>query len=554
MEKRTILAILLIAIIYWFSATFLWKKPKSELKEENLEITVVDTSPVNDVNIIRDESLITLATTEHELEQVYSLENDKLRITFSNLGAVITQIELKEYFLKDKTTPVTLIPEQQAILQIDNFPLDLNNTIFKAVESTSDGIAKLTFTATWENRSNENLSLNHQNNDMAITQVSKIFHLDDSYHLDFYFEGDSLPALDAYSIALNSGINITESGKAAMKDIRNSFAFVSQIDREEKKVILGRLNKGPQNFLGKVNWAALRSKYFVMSIIPENRVMSQSITIQKVSETLGFDLFVKYNTRFTNYSEYFFLYLGPVDFDILKSYNKGLENIAELGWTWLRPLAKIFAYFILLLYKYIPNYGFVIIIFALILKIILTPLTNKSINSAREMQKIQPLLREIQTKYKNDPKKLQEEMRNLYKEHNINPLGGCLPLLLQMPIFIALLPVLRYSIEFRQAYFLGWLSDLSEPDPYWILPILMGIFMFIQQKMTQVHQDTSQMDEKQLAMMQSQKMMMYMMPPLMVFLFSSFPSGLVLYWTTFNIFSIIQQYFNNKRLKQKGEL
>jgi YidC/Oxa1 family membrane protein insertase len=186
-------------------------------------------------------------------------------------------------------------------------------------------------------------------------------------------------------------------------------------------------------------------------------------------------------------------------------------------------------------------------IFALILKVVLSPLTKKSLTSGRKMQKIQPLMREIQQKYKNDLKTQQIELQKLYKEHDVSPLGGCLPLLLQMPIFFALYPVLHASIEFRQASFVGWLNDLSAPDQYWILPIMMGIFVFIQQKMMQAKQDLSQMDEKQAAMVQSTKMMAYVMPPFLVFIFSGLPSGLVLYWTTFNIFSIIQQYYLNKK-------
>jgi YidC/Oxa1 family membrane protein insertase len=169
----------------------------------------------------------------------------------------------------------------------------------------------------------------------------------------------------------------------------------------------------------------------------------------------------------------------------------------------------------------------------------------------KKMQMIQPLMREVQTKYKNDHKKQQEELRKIYSEHKVNPLGGCFPILLQMPVFFALFPILRSSIEFRQANFVGWLADLSEPDPYYILPLLMGVFMFLQQKMMQTKQDTTNMDEKQLAMIQSQKMMMYMMPPFMVFIFSRLPSGLVLYWTTFNVFSIIQLYLMNKKSKSQ---
>ncbi|MDY0196166.1 MAG: YidC/Oxa1 family membrane protein insertase, partial [Sulfurovaceae bacterium] len=140
----------------------------------------------------------------------------------------------------------------------------------------------------------------------------------------------------------------------------------------------------------------------------------------------------------------------------------------------------------------------------------------------------------------------------LYKEHKINPLGGCLPLLLQMPIFFALYPVLRSSIDLRQAEFFGWITDLSEPDKFWVLPILMGISMFLQQKMTQVTpspEDLKKMDEKQQAQIQSQKMMMYIMPIFMFFIFKSLPSGLVLYWMVFNVFQIAQQLYKDYKKK-----
>ena len=161
-------------------------------------------------------------------------------------------------------------------------------------------------------------------------------------------------------------------------------------------------------------------------------------------------------------------------------------------------------------------------------------------------------MREIQQQYKHDPQKMNQELQKLYKEHKINPLGGCLPLLLQMPIFFALYPVLRSSIDLRQAEFFGWITDLSEPDKFWVLPILMGISMFLQQKMTQVTpspEDLKKMDEKQQAQIQSQKMMMYIMPIFMFFIFKSLPSGLVLYWMVFNVFQIAQQLYKDYKKK-----
>ena len=192
-----------------------------------------------------------------------------------------------------------------------------------------------------------------------------------------------------------------------------------------------------------------------------------------------------------------------------------------------------------------------IIIFSVVLKIILHPLTQKSMDSNLKMQRIQPQIQELQKKYKNDPKTLQIELSKLYKEACTNPMSGCLPLLFQMPIFFALYTVLRYTIDMRNASFLGWLN-LSEPDPYWILPIIMAGFMIVQSLMTRPSQSAvDEMDENQKAMQHSSKMMTWLMPVLMFFIFKGLPSGLVLYYTVFNILSVAQQYYLKKRLKTK---
>ncbi|RLC49366.1 MAG: hypothetical protein DRZ79_06115, partial [Candidatus Cloacimonadota bacterium] len=211
------------------------------------------------------------------------------------------------------------------------------------------------------------------------------------------------------------------------------------------------------------------------------------------------------------------------------------------------PLSNLFNFIFKILYKVVPNYGIVILLFALFLKLILYPLTHKSFESSTKMQKIQPLMKEIQTKYRQNPRQMQIELKKLYKEHGVSPLGGCLPMLLQMPIFFAIYPVIRYSIALRQTNFL-WLPDLSEPDPFYILPIIMAIFMFVQQYlMSPSKQAMEEMDEKQRATMQSQKMMMYVMPIIMFFIFKSLSSGLVLYWTVFSVLSSVQQYFIKKK-------
>ena len=215
----------------------------------------------------------------------------------------------------------------------------------------------------------------------------------------------------------------------------------------------------------------------------------------------------------------------------------------------VRPIAE----YILLpvfnfLHIFIPNYGIVIIIFALIIKLVLYPLTKSSMHSMKRMQLLAPKIAEIKEKYKDDPAKVNKETMNLYKVYGINPAGGCLPLLLQMPIFIALWGVLQNAVELRQQPFALWIHDLSRPDYILSLPfklplisidhisglaLLMGITTFIQQKQTIK-------DPKQQAMI-------YMMPIMLTLMFMSFPSGLNLYYFMFNLFSIVQQYFINKK-------
>jgi YidC/Oxa1 family membrane protein insertase len=214
----------------------------------------------------------------------------------------------------------------------------------------------------------------------------------------------------------------------------------------------------------------------------------------------------------------------------------------DFGWKWIRPLSRLIFAFMLLCHRAIPNYGVVIIILSALTKLLFWPLTQKSFKSMREMQRLQPEMAAMKEKYKNDPQRLNKAMMELYRERGVNPVGGCLPLLLQMPVFISLFNVLRLTIELRRAPFMLWIRDLSAPDvvarmpfslPFIgdavsVLPILMGIAMFLQQKM-------SATDPKQAAMT-------YMLPIVFTVMFFRFPSGLVLYWLVNNVLTIGHQY------------
>jgi len=226
------------------------------------------------------------------------------------------------------------------------------------------------------------------------------------------------------------------------------------------------------------------------------------------------------------------IYIGPRDHNLLKSYGRGFEETVDLGWSFLAPLTKLFLYIFEMLYGLLKNYGLVIVVFSILIKLLLYPLSKKQLKSMAHMKELEPKMAELREKYKSDVKKLNEETMKLYQKEGVNPLGGCLPLLPQMPIFFALFSMLRNSFALRGSPFIFWIQDLAQKDPYYILPILMGITMFVQQKITVK-------DPKQ-------KMMVYIMPAFFLFLFRNMPSGLVLYWLTFNILSLAQTLWIQK--------
>lgn len=294
-------------------------------------------------------------------------------------------------------------------------------------------------------------------------------------------------------------------------------------------------------------WAAVRTKYFTAAVIPRTRE-ALGVDIEGRSEQVA-DVQVKaYSFALEmpllekqEAADSFWVYLGPLDYKTVKSYGVGLEKMMNFGWSVIRPISIAVLLALQAMHKVIPNYGIVLILFSLLVKVIVYPLTRKSYKSMKHMQQLQPKMAELKEKYANDPQRLNRETMKLYKEHGVNPLGGCLPTLLQMPLLYALFIVFQSTIELRGAAFFAWIKDLSAPDtivhlpvslPFYgsnvnILPLVMGATMIWQQKMTM-------QDPKQ-------KALVYLMPIMFVVLFNNFPSGLTLYYTMFNVFTIIQQ-------------
>jgi YidC/Oxa1 family membrane protein insertase len=307
--------------------------------------------------------------------------------------------------------------------------------------------------------------------------------------------------------------------------------IAKSIDRPEVSKMDADKTLGPD-----VSWGGFESKYFIASLIPQNpsltsfRMTKDSSNLVAVGLKGPKNMIPPGQPGLFNYT----LYLGPKDYDILKTLNIGLENAIDFG-DWLKWLAIPLLVSLKFLYGYVGNYGIAIIILTILIKLIFWPLGNKSYKSMKEMQKLQPLMAALREKYKNDKARLSQESMALYKAHKVNPMGGCLPMVVQIPVFFGLYKALLYAIELRHSPLFWWIQDLSAKDPYYITPIIMGATMFIQQKMTPTGADPMQA-----------KIMLFM-PVIFTFMFLNFPSGLVIYWLFNNIISIGQQVYINKQ-------
>ncbi|MBT4001795.1 MAG: membrane protein insertase YidC, partial [Chloroflexi bacterium] len=366
---------------------------------------------------------------------------------------------------------------------------------------------------------------------------------------DFDLSGFDQTYRQDFEVMWGNGIKPAE--KNEKDDLQYSGALMYQAG-EKDDIMLKDVDPIPRkNYDGNTDWVAVKNKYFMVSLMTDSPGKYASLSavntqfgIREItpvySASIGFDI---HSQRISTS-----LFFGPQDYKVLKQQGHALDDAMNWGFVVIKPISK---YVILGLLTFLHNpfgdfyinYGLVLIIFALIIRIVTGPLTKKSAESTQKMQAIQPKMKAMQEKYKNDPQKKNSETMALYRKHGVNPVGGCLPMLIQMPLLFALFTVFRNTIEFRGAEFIFWISDLSQPDVIFnlpfsipvygdgvaVLPIVMGVTMFLQQR-----QSMATMDK-------SQRPMMYMMSGFFFLLFNTFPSGLNLYYAIYNFLSFLQQ-------------
>ena len=460
-------------------------------------------------------------------EQTVTVETDLVRVELSNLGGVIRSWELKRY----NTAPPEVKPVQ-LVYQGGKFKGPLSLTVANADvdKMFREGLYNIEkdFTKLDAAHPIGHVTMRFHNAAAQIGVEKRLTFHHDSYLVDMSFAIEGMT--EFYDIGLGTNFGIVEWGDGFIGLIGSASQVDNKVEKETPEKELERK--------GTVQWVALQDKYFLSVLMPKEGAAALAKTEEPKVVSAG----VRMAASGAASSVALQLYAGPKEYDILRSLDAGLEDMIDFGWfiygswTIVKSVAKPIFYVLRFIHDYVGNYGVTIILLTCMIKLLFVPLQYKSYKSMKMMRAIQPKIKEVQEKYKGDRDRLNKELMKLYRDQKVNPLGGFLPMFLQMPVFISLFNVLYMTIDLRQAPFMLWVHDLSVQDPFYVLPVLMGVTMFIQQKITPNTMDPTQAK------------IMLVLPIGMTFLFINFPAGLVLYWLTNNTLTITQQLVTDRFL------
>lgn len=553
MERNAVTAMLLIFLLWMGYILFIAPKPKPrpELAQEQFQQEETAAKKTREAEPAIEQALgqpdqdeISRADTVEVPIDTVVVSSDLYEYHFITRGGVMTRAWLKQYPAfkpgdkrnSQSTGPVQLIPaEESRFLYIRLHLKNLERPIELGSRNFTASTRKLNLGTGRSGQQEGSVEFLHslrggQQIKLVYTFRNDSYLIKTELNLPGELHG---PRENAVELLLGPGLVSNEKNS---DDDYNDYGVIYYDKGEVIKKSLKDLSKSEWSPSGEhtILWGGVKSKYFIGTFfVPESPMAGMTGTGNQESKDLEFrGMFPIPAAREPIDLS---LYIGPQSYDQFTKLNYGLPKLLQYGWVIIQPFCKIIIAVLLWMHQWIDNYAVVLVLFAILVRIVFHPLTIKSTKSQIKMQQIQPLITQMREEYKDDPKKQQEEMLRLYREHKVNPLGGCLPLLIQMPVFIALFWVFRLTIEFRCEEAFGWIHDLSQPDPYYILPVVMGLTTFLTQKLTPTATDPKM------------KPMMYMMPVLMVFIFFRLSSGLVFYYTVFNLLQIIQQIYINKR-------
>jgi len=548
---------LIIAIVVSLGIFLLWSQfiapksvesPPESAQEKDVQQPTVEPSPTpgpspevsSQPEVLSDSAIQPVTRTARTI----SVETNLYRITLSEKGAGVIGMILKNYKETiEKDSPLKeVIPEglnDDAVYTsfAEGSGQELKNAVFTLDNNTSE---------VFVSDQPEELLFSYQM-PSGVSIRKRYRFLPDTYLINVSVD---ITNSQAAPISGQLGFGL----QSLFPEDKKRFGFVGPsglVDDSLEQIALKKIaEKG--SLEGHFKWIALEKLYFMSCILfdePVKGKMVASASGDRVANQLVLDseTIPAGGIQTIGYQ----LFIGPKNWSLLRKYGNGLDRAINFGWVDI--LAKPCLWFMNFIYRFIPNYGVAIIILTIITRLMFWPLAQKSYKSMSEMRKLAPLMKEIREKYKDDKARVNQETMALYKTYKINPVSGCLPMLVQLPVFFALYRMLYQAIELRHAPFFGWIQDLSAPDrlfnfdfkiplmepPYGIpvLTIIMGATMILQQKMT----PTPGGDP-------TQAKMMMIMPIVFMVIFINFSSGLVLYWLVGNLVAISQQYFTQKKL------
>ena len=575
MDKQTTIAFILIGaiLVLWLYISApdpnQLPKPKTETTQTTDTVNIIAKDSITEPKTFVEENKngkLDFGSSNIPEERVI-IETELARFELSNKGANFRKIYLskfKNWYSANKNGETNYNDYVQLINYTKGGSYDIS---FVSIDGRGINTKEITFksdkpASKYQVGKNDSLTINYSFELEAGNTLTKTYTFYGSKYevkSKISFAGfNDLISNNSYDLVWSNGIRSVERNSVDEANYSNASVYYG-----DEQVIVDASSVGEKEvkeFRGRVDWLTVRNKYFAAVIIPDDPKKVEGAYIEGNREARGKDgLHETYDVRLTLpfqnqkvETQSFTLFIGPVDYKELEAYGRNLVKIVDFGSFFglkfiVRPIAE---YILLPLFQFInsfiPNYGFVLIIFSIIIKIVVYPLTKSSYQSMKKMQALQPKIAELKEKLKDDPQKMNKETMKLYSTYGINPAGGCLPMLLQMPIFVALWGMFQSAIDLRQQPFVSWITDLSQPDVIFSLgtklplvgiqeisglAVLMGVTTFVQQKMTVK-------DPKQQALV-------YMMPIMLTLLFMSFPSGLNLYYFMFNVLSIAQQYYIN---------
>ena len=549
MDRKTLTGFILIGAILLLWPSYLEFLSPSEKNPE--DVVVPDSSLVEKYSEpLADKNIKIVSETTETQEQIFTIKGKNYVAEINNVGGgSIASFALSKHLKKT----------EESLNLIDAY--NSKNLIISFVNQSGEIVF---LDNNWSLVSGESVELSESNQKASFVFATEhlgkpitkelVFSFD-SYEVDLFVSLRNIKDIsldEKYTLSWVGGLPEHEGPQDAMfmealtsqagsiESFRvGSAGFfgssnTNNIDSEEKK------------YVGQADFAGYRTKYFGLFFVPQK---SDFVEILKYPTPLraGVDINITQDINLEKNK----LYLGPLDYANIESLGVGLEE-KILGWQWLSSVSWLVYSIMIALYGLIPNYGVVVVLFAILIKLVTYPLMAKQLRSSKKMQEISPLMNQIKTKYKNNPTLQQQKMAALFQENKINPLAGCLPLLIQMPVLMSVFMVFRNTIEFRGESFFLWINDLSAADtlfsfggvPINVLPFLMAGSMYYTMKLSSASQPAGG-DPAQEA---TQQMMKYMFPGMMFFLFYSFPSGLNLYYLCFNIMQIAQQkIINNEK-------